>query len=71
MSQDLKVNYLIEALSYYIENNSGVVVGESDNKSVVCKINQDVSIVPLSEILENYNDFEPGQWIKLNIEYDE
>jgi hypothetical protein len=72
MDQNQTIDILIEALSFYIEDdNSGVVVESQDHKIVVCKINQEVSIVPLSEIVENPDEFESGQWIKLNIEFDE
>ena len=72
MNHNLAIDVLIEALSFYIEEEgSGVVVESQDQKVVVCKINQEVSIVPLSEIIENTDDFKSGQWIKLNIDFNE
>jgi len=72
MNRNLAIDVLIEALSFYIEEEgSGVVVESQDQKVVVCKINQEVSIVPLTEIVENAEDFKSGQWIKLNIDFNE
>jgi hypothetical protein len=72
MNHNLAIDVLIEALSFYIEEEgSGVVVESQDQKVVVCKINQEVSIVPLTEIVENAEDFKSGQWIKLNIDFNE
>lgn len=66
------IDILVSALSHYIEGDGdGVVVEYSDTKYIVCKLNSEVSIVPLSEVLEDEAPYEAGMFVKINIEIDE
>lgn len=66
------IDILVSALSFYLkEDGDGVVVEYSDTKYIVCKLISDVSIVPLSEVLEDEASYEAGMFVKINIEIDE
>lgn len=66
------VDILVSALSYYLEEDGdGVVIEHLDAKYIVCKLRSEVSIVPLSEVLEDEASYEAGMFVKINIEIDE
>jgi hypothetical protein len=66
------IDILVSALSYYLEDDGdGVVIEHLDTKYIVCKIRSEVSIVPLSEVLEDEASYEAGMFVKINIEIDE
>lgn len=66
------IDILVSALYYYLEDDGdGVVIEHLDTKYIVCKIRSEVSIVPLSEVLEDEASYEAGMFVKINIEIDE
>ena len=70
--QNPTIDILVSALYYYLEDDGdGVVIEHLDTKYIVCKIRSEVSIVPLSEVLEDEASYEAGMFVKINIEIDE
>jgi len=73
MSQDN--GFIVEALSksikFSMEDGEGVIVTVKEKKVVVANIGGEASIIPLSDIIDNSDQFEDGQWININTSDDE
>ena len=72
MVQDKEFIYeaLLSAIQHSIEEGEGVIVTVRDHKSIVANIGGSASIIPLTEIIDNPDDYSDGQWITINTEDD-
>lgn len=68
MSQDngFIVDALLKSIKFSMEDGEGVIVTVKEKKVVVANIGGEASIIPLSEIIDNSDQFEDGQWININ-----
>jgi len=73
MSQDngFIVDALLKSIKFSMEDGEGVIVTVKEKKVVVANIGGEASIIPLSEIIDNSDQFEDGQWININTSDDE
>lgn len=73
MSQDngFIVDALLKSIKFSMEDGEGVIVTVKEKKVVVANIGGEASIIPLSEIIDNSDQFENGQWININTSDDE
>jgi hypothetical protein len=73
MSQDngFIVDALLKSIKFSMEDGEGVIVTVKEKKVVVANIGGEASIIPLSDIIDNSDQFEDGQWININTSDDE
>jgi len=73
MSQDngFIVDALLKSIKFNMEDGEGVIVTVKEKKVVVANIGGEASIIPLSDIIDNSDQFEDGQWININTSDDE